>query len=202
MLQGEYTECKEWAGAGTALFPGGLGARCQGSCLCLDPDSWLQGVQNEARGWVSQQCCNWQHLACWKGNEQKQRAVYLAVNGKLCWLQWELDLVLCLFECFGIRYCSKWIFFSCLISGLLFLLFLKCTYLAVISLRQLWLCQCSCAYFSLPSVCHIVHQPFCCFQYRSANLRHWFLSFLSPFCSFLQTTSIWLKPLSPTSRFP
>lgn len=130
----EYTEWKEWLGAGTALFPCGLCARCQWLVFLLAAWQLAVGLAEHSQrpGFSNHTVAD----SVWPGEKETIRsggpdAVCLAANGNLCWPQWELDLILCLLECSGVGYSSKRIFFSCLISDLFSLLFLKCTYLRV-----------------------------------------------------------------------
>lgn len=132
ILQREY---REWAGAGSALFSCGFCAHCQGLVFLHGPGSCCGAEEHSQQpsfsthtvadsAWPRQKETIW---------SRGPNAVYLAVNGNLCWPQWELDLILCLLECFGVGYSSNWLFFPWLISASFFpLLFLKCVYLPVV----------------------------------------------------------------------
>lgn len=64
-------------------------------------------------------------------------------------------MILCLLECFGIGYSSKWLFFLWLISGSFFPPSLSKVYLPLsgVKSRQLHPCHCSWALLSSPGVC-------------------------------------------------
>lgn len=110
--EGNTQNAKNEPGPG-ALCSLAVCARCQGLVFCLEPDSWPRAEPNAASG---QPAPTTLRLTAFGPVKRKQAGTeglmqYLALNGNLCRPQWELDLILCLLECFGVGYGSKWIFF-------------------------------------------------------------------------------------------
>lgn len=128
-------------------------------------------------------------------------AVYLAVNGNLCWPQWKLDLILCLLECFGVGCSFKWLFFRWLISGSFFsLFFLKCIYLRVVENQDSCIRVTVAGHFYPCPVSDLVSSALLLSMYWFARFLHGFPSFFEPFHCFSQTLSITLKPLLSEER--